>query len=100
MTNKYWSCDSNFSNATEAGRVIAKLAAEGIGAVQFDVFDECSDATVFFGLWAPAEEWTGEEFEQTVRAIVDKHGWYDQFGLADHKPIPADFGYEDEPTAA
>jgi hypothetical protein len=96
---KYWACDSNFTNAIEAGLAIGKLAAHGISTTQFV---ECRDIlpdTVYYGIWQPAIECAEDDFIRSVLACVRNHGGADLFTLLDHTPVPSDFNYTpDEPA--
>jgi hypothetical protein len=112
MTNKFCACEVVFLNATDADVAIKRLAALGITATQFpEVKDECSDDTLFYGLWRQCELFVNDDadsmrawalgetnaelnfFEAKVWTALE-HGQLgsgDCFVLLDRKPVANDF---------
>jgi hypothetical protein len=90
---KFFICKICFLNVDSAEAAMAALAAFGIDSKIFDDISDPHSAAVFVEAWRAGDA----SFETVVTEIADQHnGSADHFGVADHEPVPADFGFQPE----
>jgi hypothetical protein len=86
---QFFTCEICFQNMDGARAAMDELAEHGIKTKIFDVVDPYSSA-VFVGAWREG----AASFKKIAGEIAERNnGGGDCFGVADHEPVPEDFGF-------